>query len=64
MRDRRVIDRGWMDIGRRRGVVTIIDMEVNKEGVIDEETSMMMIGCIVGGRDETCRRRIRDIRTI
>ena len=63
MRDRRAIGRGRMDIGRRRGVVTIADVEVNKEGVVGEETSMMMAGYVVGGRDETCRRRIRDTRT-
>ena len=63
MRGRRAIGRGRMDIGRRCGIVTIVDMEVNKEGVVGEETSMMMAGCVVGARDETCRRQIRDTRT-
>ena len=51
-----------MGIGRRSRGATIADVEVNKEGVVGEET-MMMVGCVVGGRDETYRRRIRDTRT-
>ena len=65
MRDRRVIGRGRMGIARRRdGVAIIADVEMNKEGAVAEEMSMMMAGCVVGGRDETCRRRIRDTRTV
>ena len=59
MRGRRAIGRGRMGM-----IATIVDVEMNKEGVVAEETSMMMVGCVVGGRDETCRRRIRDTRTV
>ena len=64
MRGRRAIGRGQMGIARRPRVAIIVDVEVNKEGVVAEETSMMMAGCVVGGGDESCRRRIRDTRTI
>ena len=52
MRGRRAIGRGRMGM-----VATIADVEVNKEGVVAEETSMMMAGCVVGGGDESSRRR-------
>ena len=50
MRGRRATGRGRVGITRRSGgVTTIVDGEVNKEVVVAEEVSIMMVGSVVGG---------------